>query len=135
MRILIFSILFLSFVSLSKAETVRVVYKPDKSISIIHPTAESRRANETEAQWLDRVFTESMQGSLQGLPFDDIDSSQIPVNRDDRKYWEGEKGSPLTINIAKKNQDMQAKQGKRQRIKQKLNLTDQDIEDLKEALR
>lgn len=81
---------------------IRVVYKPDKSVSIIYPAPNSRRENKTEAQWLIRVFEKIMsQGRLKGLPYDDIDSSEIPQTREDRDAWEGKKGKGITINQEK----------------------------------
>ena len=80
---------------------VRVVYKPDKSVSIIYPAPKSRRDNETEEQWLGRVFDKTMKCSFKGLEFDDIDETTLPQTREDRDAWEGEKGKGISINRAK----------------------------------
>jgi len=82
-------------------DKVRVVYKPDKSIAIIHPISKSRHPGETEKQWLDRVFAKAMSGKLEGLLYDDIDKSELPQSREDRDAWEGEKGKGVSINQAK----------------------------------
>ncbi len=80
---------------------VRVVYKPDKSVVVIHPVPRSRRPEEDEATWLDRVFTKTTSGTdLDGLPFDDIDHTELP-DRADRDFWEGEKGKKISVNAAK----------------------------------
>lgn len=88
---------------------VRVVYKPDKTVAIIHPAPKSKRKDETEEEWLERVFTKAMQpqkegqqvNPLYGLPYDDIDSSELPQSREDRNAWEGEKGKGVSINTTK----------------------------------
>lgn len=80
---------------------VRIVYKPDKSVAIIHPALKSRRPDETEEQWLDRVFTKAMRGELKDLPYDDIDKSELPQTREERNAWEGEKGLGISINQEK----------------------------------
>ena len=80
---------------------VRIIYKSDKTVAIIHPALKSRQLIETEAQWLDRVFTKAMQGDLHGLSYDDIDQSDLPQSRDDRDAWEGEKGIGVFINQVK----------------------------------
>lgn len=78
----------------------RVVYKPDKTVAVIHPAPKSKREDETEEQWLERVFTKAMQTDLKDLPYDDIDHSLLP-SREYRDAWEGEKGNGITINQAK----------------------------------
>ena len=93
---------------------VRVVYKPDKSVSVIHPAPKSKRKDETEKKWLERVFNKSMQGELKGLPYDDMDSSKLPQSREDRNAWEGEKGKGISVNLAK------AEQIKKEKIKTEL---------------
>jgi len=78
----------------------RIVYKPDKSVCVVHPVPKSRRANESEEQWLERVFSKAMQGEFEGLPYDDVDSSVLP-QREHRYAWEGRKGKPITVNQTK----------------------------------
>lgn len=90
---------------------VRVVYKSDKTIAVIHPAPKSKRKDETEKEWLERVFIKAMQprynkegqqaNPLYGLPYDDIDSSELPQSREDRNAWEGEKGEGIKINVEK----------------------------------
>lgn len=83
---------------------VRVVYKADKSVSVIHPAPRSRRPNETEDEWLERVFSMAMVGELNGLPYDDVETSELPVDRRDRNAWEGEKGKGISVNYTKAQQ-------------------------------
>lgn len=80
---------------------VRVVYNADKTVSVIHPALKSRKSNETEEQWLKRVFTKAMNGKLKGLSYDDMDKSELPQSREDRNAWEGEKGKGVSINQGK----------------------------------
>jgi uracil-DNA glycosylase len=81
---------------------VRVVYKPDKTVAIIHPAPNSRQPDETEKQWLERVFKRAVEGTdLEGLPCDDIDPLQLPQSREDRDAWEGEKGKGVRVNQLK----------------------------------
>lgn len=78
----------------------RVVYKLDDSVSVIHAAPKSRRADETEAAWLERAFAKAMSGSLQGLPYDDVDSATLPT-REHRDAWEGKQGEGISVNQAK----------------------------------
>lgn len=99
---------------------VRVVYKPDKSVAVIHPAPKSRKPEESEIQWLERVFNKAMQqGKLNGLPFDDIDSSELPPDKEDREAWEGRKGAGVYINQTKAKEQKDAKELE-ERIENKL---------------
>jgi hypothetical protein len=92
MRKLIF--LFVVFIaSYSYADTVRVVYKPDKSVVIIIPS----KGGDYETKVQDCV----RESHLEGLPYDDIDSSQLPQDRANRQFWEGEKGLGVSVNQVK----------------------------------
>ncbi|MBA7648202.1 hypothetical protein ES703_55985 [subsurface metagenome] len=98
---------------------VRVIYKPDKTVAVIHPAPKSKRKDETEEEWLERVFTKAMQGELKDLSYDDIDSSELPSSREDRNAWEGEKGKGISINIIKAEQIRKEKK-KAELIREKL---------------
>lgn len=80
---------------------IRVVYKQDKTVAIIHPAPKSKRSYEKEKEWLDRIFTKAMSGELEGLPFDDMDPTLLP-SEEDRDCWEGEKGKGVYTNKEKK---------------------------------
>ena len=82
---------------------VRIVYKLDKSVAVIHPAPSSKREDETEGQWLKRVFNKAMRGEFEGLEYDDVDTSELPQLREDREAWEGEKGKGIIINQVKAN--------------------------------
>jgi len=77
---------------------VRVIYNADKTVSVIHPAPKSRRDNETEAAWLNRVFSKATPASVE---HDDIEKSELPQTREDRTAWEGEKGKGVSVNIEK----------------------------------
>lgn len=83
---------------------VRVVYKPDKTVAVIYPAPNSRRVGEPEADWLGRVFAKAMESGFNGLPFDDIDTAELPQTREDREAWEGEKGKGVSVNLVKAQQ-------------------------------
>jgi len=88
---------------------VRVVYNPDKTIIVIHPAPKSKREGETEEEWLKRVFNKAMEGELKGLPYNDIDSSELPP-REDRRFWRGEKPMTIWVDENKKQEYKQQKQ-------------------------
>lgn len=79
-------------------EKVRVIYKPDGAVAIVHPAPKSKRSDETEDEWLERVFSKA---TPDGVEYDDIDKSELPQNREDRDAWEGEKGKGVTVNQVK----------------------------------
>ena len=112
---------------------IRVLKRPDGSVGVIHPIPKSRKENETEEQWLDRVFVKA---NPLGLPYADMDSSELPATREDRNVWELV-GNKVKINQAKKQQLDDEKQAKKA-IKDSavtklkaLNLTEEEIESLK----
>ena len=135
-QIVLLVIMFFVMASIVEAKTVRVVYKPDKSVAIIHPAPKSQRIGETEEAWLKRVFSKSMVGELEGLPYDDVDFSELPQSREYRNAWEGEKGKKITVNQQKAQDMAQEKQQKAQdkinaRNKLKsLGLTDDEVKAL-----
>ena len=63
----------------------RIIQKENGNISVIHPAPKSRLENETEAEWLDRVFTRA---TPDGAVFSDVDDAQIPSDRSFRNAWE-----------------------------------------------
>ena len=77
---------------------VRIIYKEDKSFSVIHPAPKSKREDETEEQWLERALNKA---TPQGAEYDDIEQSELPQTREDRAGWEKEKGKPIQINRVK----------------------------------
>ena len=83
---------------------VRVVYKDDGNVAVIHPAPKSRRPDESEEQWLARVFQKAMANAgLHECGYDDIDESALPP-RQYRNAWEGKKGQGISINEEKVKQ-------------------------------
>ncbi len=79
--------------------TVRVIYnKKNKNVSIITPCIQSKKKDETEQQWLDRVFNKYVPQE-EDIEYEDMDSSELPST--DRNAWEGEKGVGVYINQTK----------------------------------
>lgn len=78
---------------------VRVVYKEDKTVAVIYPAPKSRQPEETEEEWLERVFARAIKQDkeLEGQPFDDIDPSELPQDRTYRDLWRGEKGKGIRV--------------------------------------
>ncbi len=88
----------------------RIVYKPDGTVSVIHPVSKARKPKETEAAFLKRVFGKAVKGTeLEGLPYDDVEPSSLPQDRKDRDKWRGKKGEGIKVDssiitIAEKRQ-------------------------------
>ena len=81
------------------AEKVIVVYKPDKSISIIHPII---KGNMNQKKYKEVYEEATKDTELAGLPYDIIDSSEIPDSTEYAKEsWEGEKGKGIIANTVK----------------------------------
>ena len=127
MKKLLCLVILLIFVVSANAETVRILYNLDGTISIVHPAPNSKKSTETEAQWLERVFTKS---NPDGLEYEDVDVSEIPIDREYRDAWEKEKNKPFKINQVKK-QAKDKKKTDKQSAKNKLKLgqpmTDDEI--------
>ena len=79
---------------------VRVVYKADKTVSIIHIV--SQRDGETEEQTLQRI--QDKDPALKGFPFADMDISKLPVRDKNRNKWRGEKGKGVWIDQSVKTE-------------------------------
>ena len=82
----------------------RIVYRADGGISVIHPAPNSRRKDETKAEWLERVFAKAVvdQDDLYGQEYDDVEESEIPSDRKHRDAWTGSKGNGISIDAVKK---------------------------------
>ena len=63
---------------------VRIIQRKDGGISIVHPAPKSKREDETEEQWLDRVFAKA---TPKRAIFEDIDKSKVPLDRTFREAW------------------------------------------------
>lgn len=63
---------------------VRIFENKTGSGSVIHPAPKSKRPNETDEQWLARVFEKA---TPKGVEFKDIDHSELPQDREYRNTW------------------------------------------------
>ena len=73
----------------------RVIYRPDGTVAVFHHAAKSKFDFEQAAGW-------AMIDDLEGLPFDDIEESQLPQTRKYREAWRGSKGNGIHLDAAKK---------------------------------
>ncbi len=62
----------------------RIFKRKDGGVSVIIPAPKSRRKDETEAQWLERVFDKS---TPDGVEYEDVSASEIPSDRTFRNAW------------------------------------------------
>jgi len=76
---------------------VRAFENKDDGVSVIHPAPKSRRQDETEEQWLARIFDKA---TPEGAIFKDIDISAIPDDRTFREAWELN-GDVISVNMPK----------------------------------
>ena len=98
MRILSITIaLILALTGLSLAEDVIVVYKADETVSVFSPNYNNYQTGESMSSFLDWVYRDSTTGtSLQGRPYDIIDSSMLPA-QPKRDKWRGNKQNGLRV--------------------------------------
>jgi len=78
---------------------VRILYNQDGTIAVIHPAPKSRREDETESEWLKRVFDKA---TPEGAEYEDVDKSKLPQSREFRHAWTGKKGKCIWIDEDKK---------------------------------
>lgn len=113
---------------------VRAIFRNDGGVSIIRPATKSRKKDESEAAWLKRVFERcTKEAGLEGFPFEDIDSKDLP-SRDDRKYWTKKTSGGIKVDSSKKKSDEDSKTKKRDTLKSKLGLTDKELNEFKEII-
>lgn len=74
-----------------------IFYLPDKSVVVRTFAPKSKRPNETEEQWMERLMKRNPPSSSSEI----IDSSKLPQSRENRNAWEGKKGKKITINPTK----------------------------------
>ena len=101
MRGLLIVICLVLFIGPAEAGKVRVYYKADKSVVVVHPAPNAQREGESEQAFLDRVGVKAAKAAkVEDRPYDDIDVADLP-DRTNRDEWEGSKGEPITVNQAK----------------------------------
>jgi len=92
---------------------VLIVYKPDKTVSVIHPIQDTRKDGESLDTFFYRIYLDATVGNeLYGLPYDVLDTSDLP-NREDRESWEGVEGEGVLTNTIKKAKKVKAKNRKK----------------------
>lgn len=75
----------------------RIFYKPDGTVSILHPAPKARLQDETDKKFLNRVAKKAVAGTeLEGLEFDDVEPDELP-SRKDRDKWRGAKGGGIHV--------------------------------------
>ncbi len=78
----------------------RIFYRADSTIrAIVCPAPKGKLSNETEAEWLERIYLDaSVKGGFSSLDYDDVLITDLP---DKKVYpvekWRGNKGNPITI--------------------------------------
>jgi len=92
---------------------VRVLYRPDGGISVVHPAKKSRKPGESENAWLTRVFDAV---TPDGMEYEDMDSSELPDSREYRGIWEGQKGVGISIDSSKAEKIDREKKIKKEEI-------------------
>ena len=85
---------------------VRILYQEDGTVSIIHPAPKSRRKDESESDWLKRVFDKA---TPEGVEYEDVNKSTLPQSREFRSAWTGKKGKGIRIDKVKKQEIMDEK--------------------------
>jgi hypothetical protein len=78
----------------------RVFYRVDGSVAINHPNPRYKMSEETDEEFLDRMASKAVEGdsSLQGLEYEDMDTSQLPDRSNGkRNKWRGAKGQGVHI--------------------------------------
>lgn len=85
---------------------VRAIYKRDGTVVVIIPVAKSKKRNETEREWLTRVYAKAInsQPDLQGVLYDDIDDSQLPQSRQFREAWTGRKQEGVHVDAVRRQE-------------------------------
>lgn len=78
----------------SDFDKVIVMYKPDKTVSVVRPEMKSKKAEESLTGFFDRIVKKHGD-----LPYDIMDKSELPTG--DRSDWEGRKGHGVYINTIK----------------------------------
>jgi len=101
---------------------VRIIYKKDGGVSVVYPAPKSRRPDETEDQWLERVFSKS---TPEGAEFKDIDTDIEDLSdRTFRNAWvKGVNGKAVDVDIPKAREITKD----RLRIERKPLLDEQDV--------
>jgi len=95
-----------------------VIHNPDKSVAVIYPAPKSQRPNESDEDFLRRVYNRAVVNdpSLRGLAYEIVDASSLP-SREFRDAWEGSPGKGIKVN-QKKVQKIKLERMKRKILKE-----------------
>lgn len=108
-------------VSFAEAANVAVVDKPDGSVVIVRP-CNGKKVDDVIEKTLKQI-------GLERVPYIIIDESKLP-DRADRDYWETKNGK-IQVNATKKANKAAEKQQKKDVLKQKLGLSDDELKALR----
>ena len=105
----------------------RLIYNSDKSVQVICAIRKSKSPNETEGQWLSRIFDKS---TPIGAIYEDIEESLLPT--ESIEAWIGEKGKPIIIDLSLIQQKLDVRKAEaRQKKLEQIGLTEDDIKRIK----
>ena len=77
----------------------RIVYREDGGVSVITPAPKSKREDETEAEWLKRVFGKA---TPEGSEYEDIDTKTNPLpDRRFRNAWKKGLKNAVEVSLSK----------------------------------
>lgn len=80
---------------------VRVWYHPDGKVSVSHPDKrpEKKPDGMTIDEWAGKQLNDVAKKApqFQGLDFDDVDSSTLPIRDENRNRWRGSKGQGVRV--------------------------------------
>ncbi len=74
----------------------RVYYETDGQVRVVIPAPKSKKKNETEDEWLKRVY-EKTELHKRGLLFDDVEVTDLPQDRTKRRRWRGTPGNGVIV--------------------------------------
>ena len=77
----------------------RVIYNADDSVIIMSPNPNTRLKGETEAEQLERFYLRHLEShsDLDGLNYEDMDTSALPSDRTKRDKWRKKPGGGILV--------------------------------------
>lgn len=78
---------------------VRVFFKSDGEISVLHPAPKARLEGEDDITFLERVSRKAVVGTpLEGVRHEDMDDTLLP-DRKDRHKWRAKPGGGIEVDM------------------------------------
>ena len=74
----------------------RIIYKEDGGVSVVIPVLKSKKQNESEKQWLKRVFDKA---TPEGASYKD--TNEVLPNRRFRNAWQKGKANAVDVDLSK----------------------------------